>query len=334
MELIVEELKQEERLLGLLTVALDGLTKSEIALGMRRSRGLGTVRVRDWKALRHDLTTDRGWLGWLTSDHQKPIDDDVPSHGSAAEAIRAACPSLNIGQFTDKRSRLLVDLEMEISGDLLVRSPATDPGAPDVVHLRSAGKPVLPGTGFAGALRAQALRISRLVRESQGDEDRWVDRIFGPRIKRQDEDSQNGQAMASKLRISESFIENSGARRQTRIAIDRFTGGVVQGALFDEQVQAGGKLKARLDLREPTDAEVGLLLLLLKDLLSGDIPVGGAASVGRGVLQGTARVLPAEGVAYEIAKDLAVAETARKVFDKKIAAFHEAEPLKSEEGGS
>ncbi|SHF33624.1 CRISPR/Cas system CSM-associated protein Csm3, group 7 of RAMP superfamily [Desulfacinum infernum DSM 9756] len=329
-ELIVERTDLEPRLLGLLSAALDGLTNGDIALGMRRSRGLGSVKVNNWKALRHDLATAQGWLSWLTSDHEMPIVDGVPAHASAAEAIQAACPSLKIEQCQDKRRRLLADLDLEVEGDLLVRSPATEPGAPDVVHLHSAGRPVLPGTGMAGALRAQALRIARLVREGKGDGDRWVDRLFGPRLE-EDEKASNGQAKASRLRISESFIENGTARRQTRIAIDRFTGGVVRGALFDEQVQAGGTLKVRLEIRNPEDAEVGLVLLLLKDLLSGEIPVGGAASVGRGVLKGAARLRLPDGKTYRIAKDLHVEEETRKVFDEKITGFHNAEPLKAEE---
>jgi len=333
-ELIVGDLKKEAQLLVLLVTALNGLGEGDIGLGMRRSRGLGAISVHDWKAVRHDLATPQGWLCWLTSDHEKPIGDHVPGHGSAAEAIRAAFPNLKIEKFADRRRRLLVDLKLDLAGDLLVRSPAADAGAPDVVHLHSAGKPVLPGTGLAGALRAQALRIARLVRESQGDWDKFVDRLFGPRLEREDANSQGGQAMASRLRISESFIENGEGRRQTRIAIDRFTGGVVRGALFDEQVLAGGNLKVRLELRDPADAETGLLLLLLKDLLSGDIPVGGAVSVGRGVLRGTARVRLPDGAAYEIAKDLSVNEEARKVFDKKIAAFHEAAPFNAEEARS
>jgi len=338
-ELIVENPDREVRLLGLLIVALEGLAEGDIALGMRRSRGLGTINVHNWKALRHDLTTAQGWLGWLTSDHEKPIADDAQSYHFVAEAIRSVYPSrqaLNnfLDNVTDKRRRILAELEMKIAGDLLVRSPATDPGAPDAVHLCSAGMPVLPGTGLAGALRAQALRIARLVREKHGDGDRWVERIFGPRLERQNENSQSGQAIASKLRISESFIKNGGARRQTRIAIDRFTGGVVQGALFDEQVQAGGNLTVKLELRDPTDAEAGLVLLLLKDLLSGEIPVGGSVSVGRGVLRGTARVRSGDGADYEIAKNLTVEEAARKVFDEKIAAFHTAEHLKAEEARS
>ncbi len=328
---VVEDLKKEARLVGLLVAALDGLTKGDIALGMRRSRGLGAVKAGRWKALRYDLTKPQGWLAWLTSDHQQPIGDHVQGHSSAAEAIRTAYPSLRIEAFDDKRRRLLVDLDMEPAGELLVRSPATEPGAPDVIHLCSAGKPVLPGTGLAGALRAQVLRIARLVRESHGDGDCWVDRLFGPRLKGGNKDSEGEQAAASKLRLTESFLEDSDVRRQTRIAIDRFTGGVVSGALFEEQVQVGGRLKIRLELRDPTDPEIGLLLLLLKDLLSGNIPVGGTVAVGRGVLRGTARVrLPGE-TAYEIAQDLSVNKEARKVFDKKIAAFHEAETLKAEE---
>ena len=43
-------------------------------------------------------------------------------------------------------------------------------------------------------------------------------------------------------------------------------------------------------LRRPEEGAVGLLLLLLKDLLSGALPVGGTSAVGRGVLQGDARL--------------------------------------------
>ncbi len=333
-ELIVENFTREAHLIGLLIAAMNGLTQGDIGLGRRRSRGLGAISAHDWKAVRHDLATPQGWLCWLTSDHEKPIGDHVPGHDAVAEAIRAACPNLTIEEFADRRHRMLVDLELELAGDLLVRSPATDASSPDVVHLHSAGRPVLPGTGLAGALRAQALRIARIVRESQGDWGTFVDRLFGPRLRREDANSQGGQAMASRLRISESFIENGQGRRQTRIAIDRFTGGVVRGALFDEQVLAGGNLKVRLELRDPADAEIGLLLLLLKDLLSGDILVGGAVSVGRGVIRGTARVRLPDGKAYEIAKDLSVNEAARQVFDKKIAALHEAAPLKAEEARS
>ena len=76
---------------------------------------------------------------------------------------------------------------------------------------------------------------------------------------------------------------------QNRVSIDRFTGGALETALFNEQPVFGGKdsrLTLTLCLREPGEAEIGLLLQLLKDLWTGDLPVGGQGSVGRGRLQG------------------------------------------------
>ena len=42
----------------------------------------------------------------------------------------------------------------------------------------------------------------------------------------------------------------------------------------------------QLSLRQPKPHEVGLLLLLLKDLWTGDLPIGGESGVGRGRLAG------------------------------------------------
>ncbi|WP_051185138.1 RAMP superfamily CRISPR-associated protein [Desulfatiglans anilini] len=332
-DLIIEDSASEPAQLGRLVTALDGLDSGDIALGMRRSRGMGSIEAGHWRARRFDLSTQQGWLDWLTTDHLNPLRDDVQSHESPLKAIRASQTGKIPMELPDKRDRILVDLALKVAGDLLVRSPGCDPAAPDSVHLRSAGRPVLPGTGLAGVLRAQAQRIAWLVRESAADAEQWVDRLFGAQCSDEDEraDAQMGRSSASKLRISESFLEGSDPRRQARIAIDRFTGGVVQGALFDEQVEVGGSLKVRLELRNPTDGESGLLLLLVKDLLSGNIPVGGEASVGRGVLKGSARIRLNGDVQYEIRSDLSVEEEARKFFDTRIRAFHEAEILNAQE---
>ncbi|NTW87850.1 MAG: hypothetical protein HGB26_01715 [Desulfobulbaceae bacterium] len=328
-ELIVEKIAEEADLLGLLTKAVSGLSNGDISLGMRRSRGLGAVNVRNWKAKRFDLPNRDGWVCWLTSDHVHPIVNEIP-YDLPVDAVQSAYPALRLEEPPDdKRERMVIELQLQLAGDLLVRSSGYDPAAPDAVHLYSAGKPVLPGTSLAGVMRSQALRIARCVRESQGDGDEWINRLFGPQIeKRQGSDSQ--KPSASRLRVSENFFTNRDARRQTRIAIDRFTGGVVQGALFDEQVHAGGQLTIRLELRDPTDAETGLLLLLLKDFLSGEIPVGGSASVGRGVFRGTAKLFLNKGIQYDIGPDLQVQKDVMDDFNLYIKNFREY-PLSTKE---
>jgi CRISPR/Cas system CSM-associated protein Csm3 (group 7 of RAMP superfamily) len=329
-ELVVEKSDEEPKLVALLVKTLDGLASGEVSLGMRRSRGLGAVNARNWKAQRFDLITSDGWVNWLTSDHVNPLANETPFN-SALEAVESACPALRLEKTPDdKRARMVIDIDLQLDGDLLVRSPGCDPTAPDAVHLHSAGKPVLPGTSLAGAMRAQALRIARCVRDSQGDGDEWINQLFGPHIDNM-QNSSSPQPSASRLRVSENFIRDSCSRRQTRIAIDRFTGGVVLGALFDEQVQIGGNIKVRLELRKSTDAETGLILLLLKDFLSGEIPVGGSASVGRGVMQGTAKICLSDGTKFDIASGLSVGQEAMDSFNVFITKFRDAALLKAGE---
>jgi CRISPR/Cas system CSM-associated protein Csm3 (group 7 of RAMP superfamily) len=81
---------------------------------------------------------------------------------------------------------------------------------------------------------------------------------------------------------------------QTRVKIDRFTGGAFESALFTEQPLVGkpdSEVKLHLTLRvphneTPKESELGLLLLLLKDLWTGDLPIGGESGIGRGRLKG------------------------------------------------
>src|SRR5690606_30720645 len=90
------------------------------------------------------------------------------------------------------------------------------------------------------------------------------------------------------LRISESVIEGGTRSRPSRIRIDRFTQGVVPGALFDEEPEHGGRVRLRFELREPAPGELGLVLLVLKDLLTDELAVGGTSSIGRGRFSGSA----------------------------------------------
>jgi CRISPR/Cas system CMR subunit Cmr4 (Cas7 group RAMP superfamily) len=182
---------------------------------------------------------------------------------------------------------LVVVAEISSIGGLLVRSAPTGPDAPDAAHLRSAGRSVLPGTAVAGVLRHQALRIARIVRDGKDDAERWIDRLFGPRMGGITPTGSPGLC-ASRLRLSESVVEHGTRLRPSRVRIDRFTQGVVPGALFDEEPEHGGRVRLRIELREPQPGELGLLLLAVKDLLTGEIAVGGTSAVGRGRFEGTA----------------------------------------------
>ena len=284
-DLLVGSDADEGKVVSLLGAALEGLANGDFHIGLRRSRGMGEVAGDGWTARRYDLATPTGWLDWISSDHgQSP---DKSSTLSVSQAILSAIPTgVSILPIEDRRRRIVIDAEATILGDLLIRSPNAQTAGPDVSHLSSGGRPVLTGTSLAGVMRAQALRIARLVHDQSREaaEDRWITPLFGTR----EEGVRNPdfQPRGSRLRVSERSISGGAFTRQARVAIDRFTQGVVPPALFDEQPQVGGTVALRFELRNPRDGEIGLLLLVLKDLLTGQLPVGGSSSVGRGVLAG------------------------------------------------
>lgn len=326
----------EKGLLEDLAATLDAFAHGQSGFGAKRSRGLGRVRA-VWAAKRFDLGSPEGWIEWVLSDHEAPFAAN-PDQGSIWDAIEAAAPDLKpLSLPGDTRTRVVIDLDLGVGHDILVRSPGTDPGAPDVSHLHSGGAAILPGTSVAGVIRTQALRIARLLRDAQQDADLWVDRLFGPRFEGQ-RPTGRLRPRASRLRIGEARLEESQPQRQTRVAIDRFTGGVVDTALFDEQTELGGRATLRMELRNPEDGELGLVLLVLKDLLGGSLPVGGTSSVGRGVLRGSATVTWHEGDgkaprSATIHPGRQPAGDAAAAIDEAICAFHKAGSLVSSPSG-
>ncbi|NUN13570.1 MAG: hypothetical protein HUU55_08035 [Myxococcales bacterium] len=289
LDLLIYPSEDERRLLEYLAAAVNIIATSEQNIGARRSRGMGLLQGQFW-AQRFDLADKSGWMEWLRTDPATPM--VLHEQGrNIYEALNAVAPA-HIGpidKIADTRRRVIVELNLRLKHDLLVRSPSMNPET-DIVHLTSGGKPVVPGTSIAGALRHQVLRIARLVRAEWGDADIWVNRLFGPRFDGRRPKPGEPQRIASRLRVGEGIIENGKKKTQTRIAIDRFTHAPVDGALFSEQVIRGGKMSVRIELQNPNPGELGLILLAVRDLLEGDLPLGGSVAVGRGVMGGTATV--------------------------------------------
>ncbi len=324
LELVIDDTEHENELIGLLTASLRALETGELTIGMRRSRGLGRFSSRNWRAHRYDLNSADGWLQWLFSEHDNPIPARNAPQADLDSALQGAWPTGQWQQFHDQRKRLICDLTVRQQGGVLVRSPGLTPDAPDVAHLTSGGRPVLPGTSLAGALRTRALRIARIVRARHGDSERWVEELFGPRTK--GEERTEASLWSSRVRISESALRNGKPLRPRRVRIDRFTQGVVPAALFDEEPWFGGETCIRMELRNPYEGETGLFLLLVKDLITGDLPVGGTASVGRGILAGRAKIRLPDSFEADIEPGPGLPQPILKRLDQEIRSFHEAPP--------
>lgn len=262
-------------------LALEGLERGEIRLGKRKRRGFGRCHVSKWTVRRYNMTRPKGMINWLQNDL------------SLGAQISSFSKFLGVkANLSNKDSWCILKGTFGIDGSLLIRSTSDHSDDPDMVHLRSTrllqnGQkkkiPVLSGTSLAGALRAQALRIANTLGK---DGQNVTNELFGYR--RYDEKDKT-KPTASRIWVDEAVIKNPLELVQTRLKVDGFTSGPYPGALFSQQSVFGTQetsVEINVRIEIPTDAEVGLLLLLLKDLWTGHLPIGGESSVGRGRLSG------------------------------------------------
>ncbi|MDG2616072.1 RAMP superfamily CRISPR-associated protein [Thermoleptolyngbya sichuanensis XZ-Cy5] len=281
-ELLIDRQADQPKLLQGLAIALQGLENGEITLGMKKRRGFGRCQVSQWQVWDFDLTDPVQSRQWVEYDHWTEgfLPEPPVKQSSILDALK-----VSLDELQDQRDRLILQATFAINGSLLIRSGQASIGrAPDVVQLKSYRngelKPVLSGTSLAGVLRHRAERIVNTLVDSGGSANSLISDLFG------DVNERAKTAKSSRLIVQEAEINNTHDLVQNRIAIDRFTGGALQGALFDEQPIFGGEFTMCIELRQPKNYEIGLLLLLLKDLWTGDLPVGGESSIGRGRLQG------------------------------------------------
>ncbi len=334
-ELLLDDDQQKnERRLKALAIALRGLggrklgngqfEDGEIRLGARKRRGFGCCRVMNWEVTTYDLTKPNDHFAWLAADYQDK-DGWKPEHTPKAIAEDDIFALLNVAPSEgnlDCREDFEIEADFEIDGSVMIRSGFDDQySGPDTVHLKTkphTGKgamSVLSGTSIAGAVRQRALRIANTLAANH-DAREFIDDLFGP-----ENIGAGDTPFASRVLINEEFINDGQSLVQTRIKIDRFTGGTIESALLEEAPHFGGKVKLRMSLRNPEDDEVGLLLLVLKDLWLGDLPLGGESSIGRGRLRGVKSVIrrkrQSKTETIEMTED---AQTGRiKLSDEKMA---------------
>jgi CRISPR/Cas system CSM-associated protein Csm3 (group 7 of RAMP superfamily) len=280
---------EEPALKQALAAASEGFSDGGITLGARKRRGYGEAKVAEWRVTTFDLNDRDDLLAWVALGLElPPIAPKKTAKGADLGSL------LGVQPLGDARRTFTIKATFAVDGSLLIRSgTGKDDTGPDMVHLHSVrpngprdphGKsipqPIFSGTSLGGALRARALKIVNTL-DPSGNRRCMIDGLFGAEMKK------DVKPQAGRINVRESII--AGARAdlvQNRVSIDRFTGGARDTALFNEQPAFGGELELNLSIVNPEPHEIGILLLLLKDLWTCDLPLGGEASVGRGRLKG------------------------------------------------
>jgi len=245
----------------MLATIIKYLEDGQINIGAKTNSGFGRIKLTNCKIYTFDFTRKEDVLRWLKQNF-------------------SAQSEFNADPFELKPKTFTISADFVIKNSLIVRSYNFDPNEPDIEHIKSNGKPVLPGTSIKGAIRARAERIVKTLGKSES----IIKDLFG------DVDEKSKEAKKGKITVEETIIDGYPEEVQTRIKIDRFTGGAIEGALLETKPlfsQKNGKtINLKITIRDYKDYEAGLMLLVLKDLWTADLPIGGEKAIGRGVLEG------------------------------------------------
>lgn len=118
-----------------------------------------------------------------------------------------------------------------------------------------------------------------------GENNKAVVEIFGHK---KEEKGNKELGKKGKVLISDCFYNKTKEKIFDHIAIDRFTGGGIEGALFQEKTvfDEDEEYEINFILREDLSAYEKYFLKALKDIAQGKLPLGGATTKGHGFFKG------------------------------------------------
>jgi CRISPR/Cas system CSM-associated protein Csm3 (group 7 of RAMP superfamily) len=194
---------------------------------------------------------------------------------------------------------LLFRVPVSIAGPWRIGTGEKPPkGSREPIPLRRlGGQPVVPGSAMKGLLRSRAEFILRSVgvtpapcadKPCDGDKC-WTCRVFGYGGGQDSDDSAVGARAA--VRVADAVVAGPAPSQRTHVAIDRFTGGALDGALYTMEVLEAGSFPLTVQrLPGAVDDDLAsqvraVLRLVLEDLNDGIIGMGGGTARGYGSVQ-------------------------------------------------
>ncbi|MCD8149039.1 MAG: RAMP superfamily CRISPR-associated protein [Clostridiales bacterium] len=261
---------------------LCAIQNGSIRVGANKNRGFGRLSIaKIWQktfAYGEDSFDISMWLGFK----KNAKDINLYSEGKTFEEWNGGQPASVMKKYV----KLTVPLKL--TGGISIRKYSTQPGKADYEHLTCDGKPVIPGSSWNGAIRADIRDILTSLGMTQARVEEWMDLWFG-KVSVNDK-----TAWQSRVVVGESVIEGATALPITRNKINRFDASTIDGALYSEIAYFGGRTKLEIMVRKDTDesennyafhALLAVLEMVVKDIQEGYVPVGGLTAVGRGIFE-------------------------------------------------
>ncbi len=269
--------KANENQLTALFSLLTAWGNGDNSVGRNTRNSQGQFELND---IRVKGVEESAYKSWLTSDCSAELAQHVSTISLAAETI------------TRKQSGLTMGLKIIPLSPIFVSNGKTeqDNDGHQITNAQtnSDGQYMIPATSFRGSYRSLGRKILLTLLQQSGQKaeqtaNDYLQVLFG------------GENHASAVSITDFTASNQETREQAFIAIDRFTGGVKGGT--QSQATAGanytinkpivdkyeGKVALHSKLLEPENySQLAIFLLVLRDMMQGEILFGGLKGKGFG----------------------------------------------------
>ncbi len=239
------------------------LKSDRLCFGGKTMRGYGSIHVFDVYEKSFDLNSDIDVRNWISFD----MYNDDPGTRNAYREIPG-----------DEKSEIKeMTLSLKQTSGISIRKYTTRPAKdknhpePDYEQLTLIGEnaiPVIPGTSWAGAFGHQMKTLGL----SEADYKDLFGYVTGK------------DTSKSRIRFSETQLSDTVSKKMSRTAIDRFSGGAVDEALFTDRTYYKGRTDLTITVKGNMNAsQINTFAATVADLNNGFLAVGGLTSIGRGM---------------------------------------------------
>lgn len=227
--------------------------------GGQKSNGCGYIHFEKAFCYQYDLSILEDRLAWA-EEKKEPTQD-------LREMLKKISPY---------HREYHLEIQAKTAGNLLIKaiSIGTNENEPDVVPMKNAnGDYIIPGSSLKGAIRSH---IKYILQKLELPEEILWD-FFGKA------DTETEKGNISHISVYDTILSGM-SNEQTRIHLDKFTGGVMYGGLFTEQLVSGTMIMRMDVMGESASLFTALLLFALRDLACGAFTLGSGYQIGRGYI--------------------------------------------------
>lgn len=289
---LLSETKDDENMQKL----LDVISSPTFRVGSGTRNGFGSMKVVSLKYASYDLTQEKDLKAYLKKSSSLEEDwneatEKKPCELQGADWIKYTLTLKPLNFFLFSSGFGDKDADMTPVKENYV---AWSTGKPEIKKSKS----LIPATSVKGAISHRtAYHWNRLTKHFvdnaeaiASDRNKACLDIFGTTLDEADIKPSRGKAI-----FSDVFIENTDSKVLPHIRVDKFTGGVMDGALFQEKVSTAENQELVEEIwvekEALQDEDVRKAFeKALQDICDGLLPLGGGTNRGNGIFIGTLNI--------------------------------------------